>query len=273
MEHTHEEEKKHGVEIPDQKTAEVMDEVIKKEQKKEWMLPASIVFAAVVIGAAFIYSTGAKNAPSERGGQKQEVTAPPVTDQDVVFGDPNAPMTIIEYGDFQCPGCVSFFMGGEPLVKKELVETGKAKLVFRPYPIVDQIVGKGTESVDSAVALLCAQDQGKFWEMHNALYTAEANDEKAVSRSGKGSSEGNGNLNRTLFIKIATEVGTDTTAFASCYDAGAYKTDVEKIVQQAQSAGVQGTPTLFVNGVLLDLDPRQYSTWQDVVNYIKQIKS
>src|SRR3989339_1326695 len=103
---------------------------IKKEEKKEWMLPASIIFAAIVIGAAFIYASGPIGATTVDQPEKTAATAPPVTDKDVIVGAPNAPMTIIEYGDFQCPGCVSFFAVGEGLIRQQLVETGKAKFIF-----------------------------------------------------------------------------------------------------------------------------------------------
>jgi len=243
---------------------------IKKEENKEWMLPASIVFAAIVIAAAFIYASGSNGTPPVNQPENAAVTAPPVTDKDVIVGDPNAPMTIIEYGDFQCPGCVSFFAVGEGLVRQQLVETGKAKFVFRPFPIVDQIVGKGTESVDSSLALLCARDQGKFWEMHDGLYAAEAKDEEAVARAGSGSSEGNGNLNKALFMQIAKESGADAKVFAACYDARTPAGELSEIVADARTAGVQGTPTLFVDGVLFDLDSRQYPTWQSAIDYIEQ---
>lgn len=249
---------------------EEVGQVIKQEDKKEWMLPASIVFAAVVIGAAFIYASGPGAAPVDQN-DKGVVTAPPLTDKDVVLGNANAPMTIIEYGDFQCPGCVSFFMTGEGLIKKQLVETGKAKFVFRPFPIVDQIVGKGTESVDSSLALLCARDQGKFWEMHGGLYAAEAKDEENfVASAITPSPEGNGNLNRDLFVKIAKDSGADMQAFAACYDGRIYAGELDDIVAKGNAAGVSGTPTLFVDGVLLDLDPRAYPTWQSVVDRIGQ---
>lgn len=245
-------------------------QVIKQEEKKEWMLPASIVFAAIVIGAAFIYASGPGATPIDQDG-KGAITAPPVTDKDVILGDAKAPMTIIEYGDFQCPGCVSFFMTAEGLIKKQLIETGKAKFVFRPFPIVDQIVGKGTESVDSSLALLCARDQGKFWEMHNGLYAAEAKDEENfVASTITPSPEGNGNLNRDLFVKIAKDSGADTQAFASCYDGRIHAGELDDITAKANAAGVSGTPTLFVDGVLLDLDPRAYPTWQSVIDRIAQ---
>lgn len=250
--------------------AEDTARAINNESKKEWMLPASIVFAAVVISAAFIYASGPGAAPVDQDG-KGAITAPPVTDKDVVLGNANAPMTIIEYGDFQCPGCVSFFMTAEGLIKKQLVETGKAKFVFRPFPIVDQIVGKGTESVDSSLALLCARDQGKFWEMHSGLYTAEAKDEENfVASAITPSPEGNGNLNRDLFVKIANDSGADMQTFTSCYDGRIHAGELDDIVAKASVAGVSGTPTLFVDGVLLDLDPRAYPTWQSVVDRMAQ---
>lgn len=249
------------------------EQIIKGEEKKEWLLPASIVFAAIMISAAFLYAPG-QNLATRNDGENAAITAPtapPVTAKDVVFGDPNAPMTIIEYGDFQCPACVSFFMVGEPLLKKELVETGQAKFVFRPFPIVDQIVGKGTESVDSSLALLCARDQGKFWEMHDGLYAAEAEDEENfVASATTPSPEGNGNLNKTLFVRIAKDAGADVGAFTSCYDARTHAGEIDEIALNAQKAGVSGTPAIVVNGAVLNLDPRAYPTWQSVIEYIKQ---
>lgn len=247
---------------------EAIAKVIKKEEKNGWMLPASIVFAAILISAAFIYASGSKNTipkPDEEAGVKLLE----LVESDAVLGDANAPVTIIEYGDFQCPGCVAFAMTGEALIRKDLVETGKAKFVFRPYPIVDQIVGKGTESQDSALALLCAREQGKFWEMHDGLYAAEAKDEETFQASGATSPEGNGNLNRALFIKTAKSIGMNESTFVSCYDTDAQQGALDAIIEQAKEFGVQGTPTIFVNGKELDMRP--YRSWQEVVEYIKTL--
>jgi protein-disulfide isomerase len=119
---------------------------------------------------------------------------PNVSSDDVVLGDPNAPVTFIEYGDYQCPFCARFFNDTEPLIRDQYIKTGKVKMIFRNYPFLDGFVSPpGTESEYSAEAAECAKDQGKFWEYHDALYTAESQD----------GHENNGNLNRDLFFTIA----------------------------------------------------------------------
>jgi|SRR3989344_403375 len=113
--------------------------------------------------------------------------------RDVILGDPKAPVTLIEYGDYQCPFCSRFFKDTEPLIRKNYIETGKVKMVFRNFQFL------GSESVNAAQAAECAKDQGKFWVYHDALYAAELEDGR----------ENNGNLKRELFIDLAKSAGLD----------------------------------------------------------------
>src|SRR5687767_7247683 len=86
-------------------------------------------------------------------------------------GDPNAPVTIDVFEDFQCPACRNFTESTEPLVLQNLVDTGKARYVFHNYPFLDgDGVGSNGESDQAANAAMCANEQGKFWEMHSILY-------------------------------------------------------------------------------------------------------
>lgn len=116
-----------------------------------------------------------------------------ISSRDVVLGDPKAPVTLIEYGDYQCPFCGRFFKDTEPLIRENYIKTGKVKMVFRNFQFL------GSESVSAAEAAECAKDQGKFWAYHDALYTTELNDGK----------ENNGNLTRELFIDLAKSTGLD----------------------------------------------------------------
>lgn len=122
-------------------------------------------------------------------GAKQN-NAPAPTGDDVVLGQANAPVTVIEYGDYQCPFCARWFETIEPQLKSTYVDTGKVKFIFRNYPFL------GAESEASAEAAECAKDQGAYWAYHNALYTAEAQD----------GHENNGNLNKDLFVSIASDL-------------------------------------------------------------------
>jgi protein-disulfide isomerase len=117
-------------------------------------------------------------------------TPPAIDASDVILGDPNAPVTVIEYGDYQCPFCARFYTDIEPLIRDQYIKTGKVKMVFRNYPFL------GPESTAAAEAAECAKDQGKYWEFHDALYSAEATDAQ----------EHNGNLNRELFLSVAQDL-------------------------------------------------------------------
>jgi protein-disulfide isomerase len=120
-------------------------------------------------------------------------TPSPLGARDVILGDPNAPVTFIEYGDYQCPFCARFFTDVEPLIRDQYVKTGKVKIIFRSYPFL------GAESTAAAEAAECAKDQGKFWEYHDALYTAESQD----------GHENNGSMTRDLFLTLAQNLKLD----------------------------------------------------------------
>src|SRR3989344_6619341 len=158
---------------------------------KEYLLPVSILVAGVLIAGSVIYSTGLKNRPNNNAAKEPTVLNEEVlklTSDDVVLGDPDAPVTLIEYSDFQCPFCGRFFSQTENLIKENYIQTGKAKFVYRHFAFL------GPESVAAAEAVECAKDQGKFWEYHDQLFTEEIKDGK----------EHNGNLNGALFDTIAT---------------------------------------------------------------------
>jgi len=210
-----------------------------REPKKDYLLPGSILVAGVLISGSIIYMVGAQNAG--RGGAapvpggdtspaaRADITA---SDRDVILGDPKAPVTIIEYGDYQCPFCARFYKTTEQTIKQEYVRSGKARLVFRNFQFL------GPESKLAAEAAECAKDQRQFWAFHDALYEAESVDGQ----------EHNGNLNRDLFIKIAKQNKLDEVAFTGCFDSHKYEKQIQADLEAAQEVGVNSTPTTFVNG-------------------------
>ena len=90
----------------------------------------------------------------------------PTTDDDAVLGDPNAPITMIIFGDYQCPFCGQAFRTSEAQVREEYVDTGKVKMVYRDFPITNI----HPAAVPAAEAAQCAGSQGKYWEYHDALF-------------------------------------------------------------------------------------------------------
>ncbi len=166
------------------------------------------------------------------------------------MGDPNAPIKIEEFSDFQCPFCERFHKETEPLLRQYYIDTGKVQFVYRSMGnfVSDNIARSKatptpptTESQDAAQAAYCAGEQNKFWEMH-ALLFANVIGEDAGSFTDK------------RLKAIAKKVdGLDVRKFNSCYDGGKYKDRVQKDFQDGKAAGVTGTPgfmiTYTVNGV------------------------
>mgnify|MGYP001616288580 CR=1 FL=1 len=209
--------------------------LINNIMNKEYFLPVSILIAAVLVAGAVIYSAGVSAPAGDGVGDEPVVEKSEIlnlTASDVVLGNLDAPVTIIEYSDFQCPFCGRFFSQTVNRVKQEYIKTGKVKFVYRHFAFL------GDESKAAASAVECAKDQGKFWDMHDAVFGSEINDGQ----------EHNGNLKRSLFMTLAEGIGLDTEQYGSCLDDEKYVGKVERDYASAQVIGVRATPTIFVNG-------------------------
>jgi protein-disulfide isomerase len=247
------EEKKyeHGAEEVDINVA------VREEPRKDFILPVSIIVAALMIGGAVVFSTlykgGAAPANNIAGDAAGNAALPDANavpssasttailalgSRDAILGNKNAPVTIIEYGDYQCPYCAQYFQNVEPAIVKGYLDTGKAKMVFRNLAFL------GAESISAAEAAECAEDQNQLWPYHDALYTAKLAD---FNNGGK---EDDGLFNRTLFLKIATQLHLDVAAFTTCIDTNKYASLVAQEKADAYTAiGAYSTPATFVNGV------------------------
>jgi len=166
------------------------------------------------------------------------------------LGDPNAPAVIEVFEDFQCPACQYFSENVEPLIIQYLVETGKARLVFRNYPFIDGPGISGGESDQAANAAMCANEQGKFWEMKGIIYA-------------NWNGENKGNLNNRRLTAMAEAVKLDMDAFNACFSANKYKADIQADFDHGEELGVSGTPSAFVNGVKVG-QPGKIPTFQDI---------
>src|SRR3990170_3253719 len=147
-------------------------------------------------------------------------------DDDPVRGDKKASVTIIEFGDYQCPYCEIFFSQVLPQIEKRYIQTGKVKFIYRDFPLsFHQYAGKAAEATE------CADEQGKFWDFHDKLYK-------------------NQNSLDLASLKIyAQQLGVDTTKFNACLDSGKMRAEVQKDVSDGGGYGVSGTPAFFINGV------------------------
>ncbi len=145
-----------------------------------------------------------------------------------VFGNRTAPITIIEFGDFQCRFCDRFAKQTEPLLNTTYFQTGKANLVFKHF------VTHGSDSLSAAIASQCANDQGKFWNFYKILYNNQGEENSGWA--------GVENLK-----KFAAGIpGMNTQEFNSCLDSQKYKSFVENDTNFAIASGFQGTPTFII---------------------------
>ena len=149
---------------------------------------------------------------------------PPVNTRDHVAGPPTAPLTLVEYGDFECPYCRQAF----PIVKQVQQQLGKdLRFVFRHFPLT-KVHAHAQHAAEAAEA---AGAQGAFWQMHDRLF------ERQFA------------LDAEHLIEYATELGLDADRLAGALAAGTYRAKVRDDFRSGVQSGVNGTPTFFINGV------------------------
>jgi len=163
----------------------------------------------------------------------QATPTPPIVvenvsvDDDPAWGPEDATVTIVEFSDFQCPYCSRFAVETYPQIKQQYGD--KVRFVFRDFPLT-QIHENAQKASEAAQ---CANEQGKFWEYHDKLFASQAALDAASLKS------------------YASELGLDSATFDQCLDTGKYTDEVQKDLQEGAGYGVQGTPSFFINGLLV----------------------
>ena len=147
-----------------------------------------------------------------------------------ILGDPLAPVTIVEFGDYQCHQCHNWFVNTKPMIMRDYIETGKANLVFVDFAFL------GKDSPKAAQATYCADDQNMYWEYHGTLYTSQ---ESKID---------NGWANTERLKAFAFSLNLDMDLFNECLDSDKYSKRVQYNSQQARDNGVNGTPGFFIVG-------------------------
>ncbi|UCD03461.1 MAG: DsbA family protein [Candidatus Aenigmatarchaeota archaeon] len=171
--------------------------------------------------------------------------APPTVqvsvDDDAVLGEANAPITMIEFSDYECPFCTRFWEQTLPQIKTNYIDTGKVKFVYRDFPLSFH-----PNAQKAAEAAECAGEQGMYWEMHDKLFET-------------------GQLDVSSLKQHAVNLNLDSSQFDSCLDSGKYASEVQKDMQEGASAGVSGTPTFFINGIKV-VGAQPYAAFQQVID-------
>lgn len=201
----------------------------------------AIIFAAIIISGAVFYSKSnssdlanniGNNAPIQQPQQQPAGSVKVSVDDDPILGDKNAPLTMIEFSDYECPFCKRHFDKVYSEIKKNYIDTGKLKLVYRDFIAVS---GHNPLATSEAMAAQCAKDQGgdtAYFKYHDEIFK-------------RTTSNGNG-LAVSQLPAIAKELGLNVNTFQQCLDSNKYKAEVQKDIADASKAGVSGTPSFFI---------------------------
>ena len=176
------------------------------------------------------------------------------TDDALILGDPNAPVTIIEFRDFQCPFCARYYQETWPQIKTEFIDTGRVRYMFKDFPVANS----HPQAPKSHEAVRCAGEQGEYWAMHGRIFA--------------GQSEWSGRPNHvTIFKNYADELGLETGDFDACLDSDRWVNAVNADLAEGIDLGVSGTPAFFINGYPL-IGAQPYATFQYAIGLAEEGK-
>jgi len=195
-----------------------------------WLLG---VIALVGVAALGYVTTRPKPAPTEAKNALDTTNAGPA--QGYLMGKVDAPVKIFEYADFECPGCASFATLAEPDVRTRIIDAGLANLTYYDFPLTQ--LHRNTLAASNAAA--CADEQGKFWPMHDRIFQAQ--------------DEWNGQATekpKPFFKRYAGEVGVDVGKWESCYDASKYQKRINANLVDGLRRGVNSTPSFIIGNKL-----------------------
>ena len=201
-----------------------------------------------------VTGTAALAAPSGNNPQAAAPAAPAaptkvnikVTTDDPSLGNANAKLTVVEFGDYQCPFCGRFFKDVETQLKKDYVDTGKVKFVFKNLAFL------GKESTDTANAALCAKEQNKFWEYHDKIYSSQQG-------------ENQGTFSIDNLKKFAADLGLNSSQFNQCLDSQKYNAQVTADAAEANKNGFQSTPSTAVGDAPV-IGAQPYSAFKTIID-------
>jgi protein-disulfide isomerase len=206
------------------------EQIRRKEQRGRWMGIALISIGAIFVAFLIIYP----NFKPVAGINSVTPSPHPQADANNM-GDPNAPVKIVEFSDFQCPYCEKFHKDTEPSLIDTYIATGKIYFTYRSAGnwVSKNIGGGKTESEDAAKAAYCAGDQNKYWEMHEMLFANILGEDA-------------GSFTDSRLSTIAEKTGLDMNQFDKCYTSNKYQTQTDQDTKDALTAGISGTPSFVL---------------------------
>ena len=216
---------------PKRKTrAQVRSETERARQRRIALIAGAVVIAVLVAGGLIWSNRDSSDLPTLQVADAAELSGIPTDGR--VIGDPNAPLHLVEYGDYQCPACASFATQVFPELLSSYIAPGKVSFEFRDLAFL------GNDSVTAAQAAACAVPQNGFWLYHETIYKNHYG-------------ENLGNLSTSRLLDMAELSGLDRDQLAACLDDGTTAAEVQAMHQEATQLGVASTPSFVLNGELI----------------------
>lgn len=230
-------------------------------EKKDYILIGGMAICVALLLVILFQVAGINNAIKAAGleavqpsGQKeanqpeqklqnpsQGIDTKSLMDDDAVKGNKNAPVTIVEFSDYECPFCVRFYTETFGQIDERYIKTGKVKFVYRDFPLgFHQFAQKAAEAAE------CAGEQDKYFEMYDKLF-------KEGVKGGVDS-----------YKQYARDIGLDASKFNECIDTGKMESEIKKDASDGAAAGIKGTPGFFINGQLIS-GAQPFSRFQQAI--------
>jgi protein-disulfide isomerase len=232
---------------PKTKREAIREKRRREQRRKRLMVVLAIAGVALLVTALLIAPT-IQNAITPVGDIVLITPMPRLMEDGTALGDPNAPVLIENYEDFQCSACKIFADNVEPFIFDNHVATGEVYYVFRHFPFLDDRVPTN-ESNQAANASMCAAEQDRFWDYHDILFANLI-----------GTNQGSFTDRRLVAFAEALELDVDS--FNACFEENRYRDEIEADLRAGRALNVSGTPTVFVNGEMLT--PGRVPSYQDV---------
>jgi protein-disulfide isomerase len=253
---------------------------MRARRRRQQMTNRIAVIGLVIVGALLItvaLALPAINTANQRATQQAALTVAPATQQAALtqipivtitprtftapvngssVGDPDAPVKVDVWEDFQCPACKTYAEKYETLVIQNYVETGKVYYTVHFYPVISNYSEGNTESEHSSNAALCAADQGKFWDYHDIIFA-------------NWNGENQGAFADYRLVAFAQAIGLDMDQWNECFTSDLHADFIAADMQTGTEWGVSGTPSVFVNGTIIS--PGYIATYDQIAAAIDAI--
>ena len=186
----------------------------------------------IILGVAAVIGVGALSWAAARPKAAPTKFDPNVKAKGYLLGSPSAPVEVIEYADFECPSCGQFAALTEPDVRTRLVNTGKVRIKYLDFPLAMH-----RNTWDASLAASCANDQGKFWEMHDQIFATQD------KWNGEATSSP-----RKVLATIARGLALNMTTYDACMDAETHRAQIQANEQEGERRGINQTPSFVIGG-------------------------